>query len=335
MQFAVIEKNDTSEILIGYVKSHEEFKNLIFGRYKDSKILDSVGIDDIKYNSCFKNDSYLLFNGNTIHYLTKSSTVKKGYVYNSTKSETKLLMSWKLIECRIGESSKSFTSDQSSTNSQPLSLSFKKFDLKSMPSYPQICMIGMRGSGKTFLVSDILDSVDSELLSNCLIISPTDRMNPFYAKKYPNAKILDKLDYEEIKRFLQVLPDTQPTPGVIVLDDCLSSKGDWIKNETMMELFYNSRHYNKMLITTMQYPLGIPPEIRYNFDYVYLFAEGFFSNQKRLYDHYTGMFPDVNSFRQVLNKLTENYGSMVIKQKGVKKDIRDKIFWYRYKIKEN
>ena len=81
----------------------------------------------------------------------------------------------------------------------------------------------------------------------------------------------------------------------------------------------------------MQFPLGIPPEMRSNFDYIFLLADDFISNRKRLYDHYAGMFPDFNTFQQVFLDLTENYGCMVINNRVHSKDITEKVFWYRAK----
>jgi hypothetical protein len=115
----------------------------------------------------------------------------------------------------------------------------------------------------------------------------------------------------------------------LIMDDCLSSKGSWMKDETIMQMFFDGRHYKIMYILTMQFPLGITPELRCNFDYIFLLAEDFQSNQKRLYDHYAGMFPSFPSFRQVFVDLTDDYGCMVIVNRGSRKNFLDKVFWYK------
>src|SRR5690606_27273525 len=53
------------------------------------------------------------------------------------------------------------------------------------------------------------------------------------------------------------------------------------------------------------------------------------SNQKRIYDHYAGIFPNFNSFQQVFKDLTSNYGSMVLVKRGAGGDITDKMFFYK------
>jgi hypothetical protein len=81
----------------------------------------------------------------------------------------------------------------------------------------------------------------------------------------------------------------------------------------------------------MQFSLGIPPELRSNFDYIFLLAEDFTSNRKRLYEHYAGMFPTLSIFEQVFGEITENFGVMVIDNRIHSKNIADKVYWYKAK----
>ena len=91
----------------------------------------------------------------------------------------------------------------------------------------------------------------------------------------------------------------------------------------------NGRHYQLTFMLTMQYSLGISPELRSNFDYIFLLGDDFISNQKRLFDHYAGMFPTLKSFREVFSALTKDYGCMVIVNAGNPAEFVDKIFWYK------
>ena len=118
---------------------------------------------------------------------------------------------------------------------------------------------------------------------------------------------------------------------MLVMDDCMSSKGSWVKDENVLELFFNGRHHHISFILTMQYSMGIPPEMRSNFDYIFLLAEDFISNRKRLYEHYAGMFPNFDIFQQVFTDVTENFGCMVINNRVHSKKIEDKVFWYKAK----
>ena len=81
----------------------------------------------------------------------------------------------------------------------------------------------------------------------------------------------------------------------------------------------------------MQYAVGIPPELRSNFDYIFLLAEDTISNRKRLYEHYAGMFPTFDIFQQVFSDITDDYGMLVINNRVHSKNITDKVFWYKAK----
>ena len=97
--------------------------------------------------------------------------------------------------------------------------------------------------------------------------------------------------------------------------------------------FFDGRHFKVMYILTMQFPLGISPELRGNFDYIFLLAEDFYSNQKRIYEHYAGMFPNLETFRQVFTQVTLDYGCMVIVNRGARATFLEKVFWYKAKKK--
>ena len=115
----------------------------------------------------------------------------------------------------------------------------------------------------------------------------------------------------------------------LIMDDCMSSKHLWLKDENVLSIFNEGRHYQLTFILAMQYSLGIQPELRSNFDYVFLLGEDFRSNKKRLYDHYAGMFPSYDIFDQVFTQVTDDYGCMVINNRLRSSDITKKVFWYK------
>lgn len=220
------------------------------------------------------------------------------------------------------------------------SLRVREFNLNWMCTNPSICMIAKRGSGKSWVVRSILKHFRD--IPGGVIISPTDKMSGFYNKFFPDVFIHHEYDGEILKKMFfrqtkiietckeKIQKGKKVDPrAFLVMDDCLSSKGNWLKDDSIREMFMNGRHYYIMYILTMQFPLGITPELRSNFDYIFLLADDFISNQKRLYDHYAGMFPNFDSFRQVFLNLTSDYGSMVIVNRGSRSHILDKVFWFK------
>lgn len=219
-------------------------------------------------------------------------------------------------------------------------LPIREFQLSWMTGNPSVCMVAKRGSGKSWVCRAIIKHFSN--LPGGIIIAPTDKMNSFYGRFFPDTyihynystDILDSILYrqhimiEKCKTKAQQGKKVDPR-AFLLMDDCLSSKGSWMNDQPIAEIFYNGRHYQLMFILTMQFPLGIKPEFRSNMDYVFLLAEDFYSNQKRLYDHYAGMFPSLDSFRQILIQVTADFGAMVIVNKGNRKDFLDKVFFYR------
>jgi hypothetical protein len=219
-------------------------------------------------------------------------------------------------------------------------LPIKTFLLNMFVMDPAIIMIAKRGSGKSWVVRALLDFFKD--IPAGLIIAPTDRMSNFYGKFFPDSYIHYEYKSEIIENVLKrqqiVIEKAKQKKAkgkkvdprcFIVMDDCLGQKGSWVRDKPIQELLYNGRHYKIMYILTMQFPLGITPELRSNFDYIFLLAEDYISNQKRIYDHYAGMFPTFDSFRQVFMQLTMDFGSMVIVNRGVKNSLFDKVFFYK------
>jgi hypothetical protein len=119
-----------------------------------------------------------------------------------------------------------------------------------------------------------------------------------------------------------------------ILDDCLYDNS-WAKDKLMRLLFMNGRHWKVMLIITMQYPLGIPPNLRTNIDYVFILREPYLTNRKRIWENYASMFPTLESFCSVMDQTTENYECLVINNNTKSNKLNDQIFWYKAENRPN
>lgn len=84
-----------------------------------------------------------------------------------------------------------------------------------------------------------------------------------------------------------------------------------------------------MLVITMQYPLGIPPNLRTNIDYVFILRENYMTNRKRIYENYASMFPTFEAFCSVMDQTTENYECLVINNNAKTNKLNEQIFWYK------
>ena len=222
-------------------------------------------------------------------------------------------------------------------------LRLKKFRIDKMVEHATIAMIAKRASGKSYLTKEILYHKKS--LPTAVVISRTEKLNRFYGEFIADSFIYNSFETdiltniyqrqakcnEDNKNKLAEGKKEKDDRIMLVMDDCMSSKGTWVKDQNILELFFNGRHHHVSFILTMQYAVGIPPEMRSNFDYIFLLAEDFISNQKRLYEHYAGMFPSFDIFKQVFTEVTQNYGVMVIDNRIHSSNITDKVFWYKAK----
>ena len=226
-------------------------------------------------------------------------------------------------------------------------LELKKFDMKWITFKPDenkgpvIVMIGRRDTGKTFLVRDLLWHHQDIPIGT--VISGTEAGNGFYAAHVPKLFIHDEYNtvlienilrrqkavLKQRNRELEIYKRTTIDPRTfVILDDCLYD-GTWSRDKLMRLLFMNGRHWKVLLIITMQYPLGIPPNLRTNIDYVFILRENYQKNRKIIYENYASMFPTFESFCQVMDQTTENYECLVLNNNVKSNRINEQIFWYK------
>jgi hypothetical protein len=228
-----------------------------------------------------------------------------------------------------------------------MTLELKKFDMKNISFKPNenkgpvVVLIGKRDTGKSFLVRDLLYYQQDIPIGT--VISGTEEGNGFYEKMVPklfvhneyNTAIIENIlkrqrtVLKQIKKEMETYKRSTIDPrAFVILDDCLYDN-TWARDKMMRLLFMNGRHWKVMLVITMQYPLGIPPTLRTNIDYVFILRENYIANRKRIYENYAGMFPTFESFCQVMDQCTENYECLVINNNSKSNKLHDQVFWYK------
>lgn len=229
-------------------------------------------------------------------------------------------------------------------------LEFDKFEMKNLVYdangdflNPRIALIAKSGSGKSWVIREILYYLYKTKIPGGTIIAPTDKMTKFYNDFVPPSFIYHEFKEDIIPKILQrqrliidknINRDKEGKKKVdprafLVMDDCMSSKHLWLKDPSVLSIFNEGRHFQLTFVLAMQYSLGIQPELRSNFDFVFLLGEDNFSNRKRLYEHYAGIFPTRDIFEAAFNELTNNYGCMVINNRLRCSDIRKKVFHFK------
>jgi len=217
-----------------------------------------------------------------------------------------------------------------------------EFDLKDMVMDPAIVMIAKRGTGKSWITRDII--YHYRHIPGGAVIAPTDKLNSFYKFFFPDIYIHYEIKPEVLSKILarqQLMIDkakdkkkkgikVDPS-GILIMDDCLSQKKTWAKDQNITEILMNGRHFRLTYVLTMQTPLGITPDLRLNFDYVFLLKEDSHINKKKLYENYASMFPSLAYFEKVFTECTRDFCSMVIDNRKPTDTVQEKVFWFKAK----
>jgi len=227
-----------------------------------------------------------------------------------------------------------------------MTLELKKFDMRWIRfsveemKGPVIVLIGRRDTGKSYVVRDLLYHHQDIPIGT--VISATENVNPFYSKFVPKLFIYDEYNSVIIENILKrqkiVLKQmhnerenygrtTIDPRAFIIMDDCLYDDS-WSRDKLMRLLFMNGRHWKVLLVITMQYPLGVPPVLRTNIDYVFIMREPYAVNRKRIWENYASCFPTLQAFCSVMDQCTNGYECLCVVNNAKSNKIQDMIFWY-------
>ncbi len=222
-----------------------------------------------------------------------------------------------------------------------MKLELRKFDPTKIKSDSVVVFIGKRNTGKSYCMKDIL-SYNRDIPVG-VVVSPTERANGYFEKFIPKMLIYDELEEKIVSKFLSrqinITKDrkkelekhgssTIDPRAFFILDDCMYNKAV-TKDKNIRCIFMNGRHYKIFLLITMQHGLGLPPDLRSNIDYVFIFRNNIVKEREKIYNHYAGMFPTFDVFNQVMNQCTENFECLVIDNKIQSNNINDNVYWYK------
>mgnify|MGYP003972437949 CR=1 FL=1 len=217
-------------------------------------------------------------------------------------------------------------------------LRLKKFKMSQIKDDSVVIFIGKRNTGKTYLTLDLL--FHNQDMPIGTVISATEGANQTYSTKIPPIFIHDTYTPELVEKVIkrQKLINYKKmndhkyanidSRAFLLLDDCMYDS-KWTRDVNIRYAFMNGRHQKLFFILTMQYIMGIPPQLRSNVDYVFILRENMIQNRKRIYEQYAGMFPCFDIFCQVMDSCTEDYQCLVIHNGSKSNKLQDQVFWYK------
>lgn len=212
-------------------------------------------------------------------------------------------------------------------------LAIKEFELKNLREYPKICIIGKRWSGKSRIVASLLDHYKN---TRKVIISPSDKFNPFYSR----ADIYACPDIDNIEMHYEYTDDLihdlmnkeREEEIVLVLDDCIYYHA-YVSGCSLSNLIQSSRSHKITLIVTAQNVLTFKDNLNNNFDYIFNLKDFNTRQLRETWKKCYSIFPTFDSYCQVSSQLTKNYGSIVMDNYNSDNTLENSIFYYKANIK--
>jgi hypothetical protein len=225
-----------------------------------------------------------------------------------------------------------------------MNLSLRKFDMRSIPQDAVCIFIGRRRTGKSTLLRDLLFRHKDMPIGT--VISATEESNHFYKKLIPPIFIHGNVtptvlaNYVKRQKVIMKKIKDDEEKGIksnldprsfLILDDCMYDDS-WTHDLNIRYLFMNGRWLKVLFLITMQYPLGIPPSLRTNVDFVFILREPYMSNRRKIYENYGSVFPSFEFFCQIMDQCTQDYECLVINNTTQSNKLEDAVFWYKAEI---
>ena len=197
-----------------------------------------------------------------------------------------------------------------------MNINIKKFDPTTIDPCRICVFIGRRNTGKSVLVTDILYHMRKIPMG--VVMSGTEESNEHYKEYVPDSFIYGQYEPDVIEKIIthqQVVIKKCKTPEekentdnsvFMLLDDCMFDN-KWTRDKNMRCIFMNGRHYRIFFMLTLQYCMDLPPSLRGQIDYVFILRDNILGNKQKLYKHFFGIFPNFDSFNEVLTQCTENF----------------------------
>ena len=281
MAYCINQTNSKNEnMIVKIIKSKDDFLSSIqnFNQQKNLITLVDMSIEQIKNDSLIGDGCYLLSNLDQIVSIEKVKLV--GYVYNS--NTIRINYTWNLIPI-----------DQPHTEAD---FQIEKFDPSIMTHNPRCLIIGDAIIDKNLIIQTVIDhELTLDPFRPICIITDQNQTNQFYTSKFPTAKIYYDYDHSYIQNELN-------NAGIIVLDICL--KSEYESDNTLRELLYGNKYFGITIIVSITDPYDMGAEFRLIFSYMFLLKNNSQINQKKIYNSYAKMFPNLSIFRKVFDKVT-------------------------------
>jgi len=181
-----------------------------------------------------------------------------------------------------------------------------------------VYIIGPRSSGRTTILKDILIQKRGYPIGRIFTMTECDG---YYYSNFCNQKFISiRYNSNLLKEVIDTQKKNNKDMRIIIFDDVLSSKAQWMEDENIIELFDKSKELNILAIFCFQFSLG-PPKLIESADQLFILRSDFSLNRQRIYNHYASdIYKNFKDFDTVLEKIFNevSYNASVIDKKAYK-----------------
>jgi hypothetical protein len=175
--------------------------------------------------------------------------------------------------------------------------------------------IARRNSGKSYLMRHLLSVLaKGKRFEWVYIISPT-AFTGEWSSVVGDRNVSDRFDPDWMNQLLaqqaKSIKADKPSPGLIILDDCLGSTS--FQQEVFTKIAVAGRHYQVTIWATFQHYHRVPTVMRSNADYVFVLGAQQRKVITAMMDEYAP--PEVETWQQLGKKLVEaaeDHGALLI-----------------------
>lgn len=217
-------------------------------------------------------------------------------------------------------------------------LQLNKFPLRKMKRDSMIGLLGRRGSGKTYILLDIIQKHRD--ISEGIVFSGTEDSNNFWKSCVPDSYIFSQYNESIVQALIKrqhkrpktaLNDDGKPCPPAVflILDDMIHEKEALAKSQALRYVFLNGRQSKIMCIIAMQESTAFPPWARLQFDYIFLCHTDSYQELENLYRRYFGLIESKDLFNDIVGASTENFRCLVLDNKPQTRELQKRLFWYK------
>lgn len=216
-------------------------------------------------------------------------------------------------------------------------IDFRRFDPSWLKDNVVVQMIGKRGTGKTTAMLNICKSKRKG--TRGVVFCGTAGSNEDVSPHFPPAFTYGFWSEQCLRSYFNLVKEAQSRRRAAgkplrkyyaICDDC-AFDDKFLKCKTVREIVNNGRHYNIFFLFTQQYLMRTPPEVRSQTDWVFIFKETLPAMRKKLYDQYCQGIGSFDLFCAVMDRFTEDFGCLVVRNTGSSNKVEDCFFYWKAK----